>query len=153
MKSDMILETTVNFEAERLENLKLKCEEKGVAVSLVIKMAVKMFLDSMKKDEYKWSTVKYQKESLRWKKFHIKLKPYEYDTYMDAKKITRFSFSLIVAIAIDNFSEIILNNEDVESYPLWGYGKYCIVDDNCTYYVFSWGISRNSVKITLPPEE
>jgi hypothetical protein len=153
MKNDTLLRTTINFEADRLEYLKERCEQKSVSVSSVIKKAVKMFFDTMNKDDYEWCTVSYQKKAPRWKKFHITLKAFEYDTYLDAKKVLRLSFSFIVALAIDKFSDLILNDECVESYPLWGYSKYCIIDDNCTYYVFSWGISRNEVKITLPPEE
>jgi predicted DNA-binding protein len=151
MKDECILRTTINVEEQMLTNLKSLCKEKGVSVTYVIKKSIKLYLDEMRKDEFKWHTLTYQKDGPVYKKFHIKLKAYEYDSYSDAKKVTRLSFSYIVAIAIKRFGDIILEGDVMDSYPLNAYTKYCIVDDNCTYYVFSWGISRNEVQITLPP--
>jgi hypothetical protein len=152
MKGDTFLRTTINCNEELLIDLKQRCKEKDVSVTFLIKKAVKLFLDNMKKDDYKWCTLTYQQKGLKYKKFHIKLKAYEYDVYLDAKKVTRLSFSHLVALALGTFADQILDGEEeVDSYPLSAYSKYCIVDDNCTFYVFSWGISRNSVEITLPP--
>jgi hypothetical protein len=151
MKNEPFLKTTINIEEQMILELKRKCNEKGVSVTSVIKKSVKMYLDTMKKDEYKWSTLSYQEDGPIYKKFHISLKPFEYDTYSDAKKVTRLSFSFIVAIALGRYAELILNGELGDIYPLQSYSKYCINNDNCTYYVFSWGISRNSIEITLPP--
>jgi hypothetical protein len=63
------------------------------------------------------------------------------------------SFSHIVGIALERYADLVINGGDteVDTYPLYAYTKYCMIDDNCTYYAFSWGISRNEVKITLPP--
>jgi hypothetical protein len=155
MKDEMNLKTTINVEANRLQNLKQLCEVHGQSVSTVIKKAVKLYIDNLNMDEYKWCTITYQEKAPQFKKFHITLKPYEYDVYMDIKKITRFSFSLIVALAIDKYLDIILQQTDQipDSYPLFAYSKYCTHKNNCTYLVFSWGISLTKVEITIPPEE
>jgi hypothetical protein len=153
LKDEFILRTTINVESELLELLKEKCKELDVSLTSVIKKAVKMYIDNMEKDDYKWHTLTYQKKGLSYKKFHIKLKAFEYDTYSDAKKITRLSFSHIVAIALRNFSEIIFSGDYEDTYPLYGYSKYYFTEDNCTYLVFSWRISRKEVNITLPPLE
>jgi hypothetical protein len=153
MKSDMILRTTVNIEINLLNDLKKKCKEKDLSVAFVIKKSVKLYLDVMKKDDFKGTTLTYQPKGPTYKKFHIKLKSFEYDVYSDAKKVSRLSFSHIVGIALERYADLVINGGDteVDTYPLYAYTKYCMIDDNCTYYAFSWGISRNEVKITLPP--
>jgi hypothetical protein len=105
----------------------------------------------MVKDEYKWHTLSYQKDGPTYKKFHITLKPFEYDTYSDAKKVTRLSFSLIVAIALQRYAELVLYGNVSDTYQLYGYAKHCIENEFCTYYTFSWGYSPKSVEIILPP--
>jgi hypothetical protein len=151
MKDDVFLRTTINFEYGRVECLKERCEAKSVSVASVVKKAVKLYLDSMKKDQFTWNTVSYQKKALKWKKFHITLKAFEYDTYLDARKVSRFCFSLLVAKAVDEFADTILNSRGEDSYPLHGYTKNCIVKDNCTFYTFTWGVPLKQVEITIPP--
>jgi hypothetical protein len=151
MKNEMILKTTINVEESILKELNKKCKEKGVSVSGVIKKSVKKYLDSMKKDDFKWHTLTYQKDGPKYKKFHISLLAFEYDSYSDAKKVSRLSFSLIVAIALEKYADLVLYGDLGDTYKLWGYTKHCIVVNNCTYYTFSWGFSLKSVEIKLPP--
>jgi hypothetical protein len=151
MKQETFLKTTVNIEENLLTELKQMCKQKGVTMTALIKQSVKVYLDHMDKNEFQWHTISYQEDGPVYKKFHITLKPYEYDTYSDARKVTRLSFSYIVAIALRQYAFRILNDDLGDTYPLQAYTKYCIVDDNYTYFVFSWGISRNSVEITVPP--
>jgi hypothetical protein len=69
MKSDMILRTTVNIEINLLNDLKKKCKEKDLSVAFVIKKSVKLYLDVMKKDDFKGTTLTYQPKDLLTRNF------------------------------------------------------------------------------------
>jgi hypothetical protein len=151
MKDEMFLKTTINIETGMISDLKRKCKEEGVSVTSVIKKSVKLYLDAMEKETFKWHTLTYQQDGPTYKKFHITLKPFEYDTYSDAKKVTRLSFSHIVALALEKYADLVLYGDLSDTYPLQSYTKHCMVINNCTYYTFSWGFSIKTVEIKLPP--
>jgi hypothetical protein len=150
MKSEKKMRTTINFESTRLSNLKDKCDNAGLPVQAVIKKAVKLYIDSANFKKPPWHTISYQEEAGEYVKFHFTMLPHEYDTYLDIKKLHRLSFSYIVALALDMFLEQILNGDVVQSYPVYGYGKFCIVKEDCTFWVFSWGIPTLTDTLELP---
>jgi hypothetical protein len=153
MKQKINLRTTINFETTRLEYLKNRCNEKGLDVQDVIKIAVKHYIDSFGKKEPVWNTITYQEDAPHFTKKHFSMKPYEYDTYMDIKKLHRLSFSYIVAIALDHFLELILEGKCPHSYPLNSYTKFLIDKEDCTFLVFSWGFPFKTDSLELIPQK
>jgi hypothetical protein len=151
MKDESILRTTVNIEENTLNEIKEKCKEKDISVTSLIKKCVKKYLDNMKKDEFKSHALTYQMDGPVYKKFHIKLKSYEYDVYSDAKKVIRLSFSHIVSISLERFADLFLDGDLGDTYPLTGYSKFYIYQNDCSCFVFLWGFSLDEVQITLPP--
>jgi hypothetical protein len=77
---------------------------------------------------------------------HFTMEHEEYDVYFDIKKVCRKSFSLIVAIAIDTYLEIVLQQGEKNSYPLNNYTKLCILRKNRPIYVFYWEKLEKEVK-------
>jgi hypothetical protein len=153
MKSESILRTTINFEAPRLENLISRCEECGLPVQTVIKKAVKLYIDASKRQKPPWHTITYQDNAPQYKKLHFSMHPFEYDTYLDIKKLHRLSFSYIVAIALDMFLDQILTGDYPQSYPIFAYGKFCITKEDCTFWIFTWGIPTKTDTLELPLQE
>jgi hypothetical protein len=153
MKSETNLRTTLNVESNRLENLKERCEMAGLPLQVVIKKAVKLYIDAADFEKPKCHTITYQDEAPLYVKLHFSMLPFEYDTYMDIKKLLRLSFSYIVALALDMFLEQILAGDMIQSYPLFGYGKFCITKKDCTFWVFSWGIPTETDTLELPFKE
>jgi hypothetical protein len=153
MKTDAILRTTINMEASRLEYLKEQCEAAGFNVQDAIKKAVKLYIDSADFEKPKCHTITYQDHAPQYVKLHFSMFDFEYDTYLDIKKLLRLSFSYIVAIALDLFLDQIIAGSNEQSYPLFGYGKFCMVKKDCTFWVFSWGIPTETDTIELPFKE
>jgi hypothetical protein len=149
MKSDFFVRTTLNIEESQLNELRKRCEEKDMSLSVVIKKAVKLYIDVTQKGESKWHSVSYQQKGRKYKKLHFSMTTIEYDTYIDLRKLNRLSFSYIVALALQMFLDEIFSEEPKDSYPLLSYGKFCIKKNNCTFHVFSWGIPLEPVTLTI----
>jgi hypothetical protein len=153
MKDDLILRTTINMNSTRLEYMKERCDEAGLALKAVIKKAVKLYIDSANFEKPEWHTVTYQEKGAVYVKQHFSMLTHEYDTYMDIKKLHRLSFSYIVALALEMFFECILAGDIPQSYPIFAYGKFCITKEDCTFWVFSWGIPTKTDTLELPLRE
>jgi uncharacterized protein YlbG (UPF0298 family) len=138
MKSEKDLRTTINFEFERIEYLKKKCDENGLDVLEVIRQCVALYIKEMNKKKFEYGTLTYQDKAPQWVKVHFSMSDIEYDIYLDVKKVQRLSFSHIVAIAIDRYLDEVLNGEEKNSYPIVDYSKHCIDDNNSTKYEFLW---------------
>jgi hypothetical protein len=153
MKDDLILRTTINLDAAKLTDLKVRCDEASVSLQAVIKKAVKLYIDSANMTQPKWHTITYQDDGPVYVKQHFSMLPHEYDTYMDIKKLHRLSFSYIVALALEMFFELILAGDIPQSYPIFAYGKFCITKEDCTFWIFSWGIPTKTDTLELPLRE
>jgi hypothetical protein len=132
------LRTTINFECNRFENLKKKCEQKELSICDIVKRCVSLYIRDMNKKKFEYGTLTYQDKAPQWVKVHFSMSDIEYDIYLDVKKVQRLSFSHIVAIAIDRYLDEVLNGEEKNSYPIVDYSKHCIDDNNSTKYEFLW---------------
>jgi hypothetical protein len=140
MKSEVNLRTTINLNEEMLHDLKEKCKKHDVSFQDLIKKSVSMFINDSEKLPEVWNTVKYQNKGTKYKKCHISMRMYEYETYIDARKFLKLSFSYIVASALAKYAELILLGETTCSYPHKSYTKIHIDKNNQTYFVICWGI-------------
>jgi hypothetical protein len=132
------LKTTINFTSERFSNLLDFAESSGIAYKKLIKIYLEQFVIHFTKTEFEETTLRYQEENKDWKKVHFSMSREEYDVYFDCKKVSRMSFSLIVAIAIDTYADDILNAHLEDSYPLTTYTKICLLENNYPIYLFCW---------------
>jgi hypothetical protein len=153
MKDDSVLRTTINVKAPDLEYYKERCEGEDVSLKVVIKKAVRLYIEFSTGKKPEWHTITYQDDAPEFKKLHFSMSACEYDTYLDIKKLHRLSFSYIVALALEMFFEQILEGGRVQSYPHFGYGKFCIEKEDCTFWVFSWGIPTKTDTLELPVKE
>jgi hypothetical protein len=140
MKSDFILRTTINLNADMLNKLKEKCSEYKVNLHELIKEALRCYIKENEKIKDLWCTVSYQQKGVKYKKLHFKMTAREYETYLDFKKFHRLSFSFIVALALEKFADLIILGEVKDSYPISGYTKVYIKKENYTFLILCWGV-------------
>jgi hypothetical protein len=138
MKSDSKIRTTVNFLQSRIDYLKLKALEHEIPYKTLMKLCIDMYIAKSDKANFKESSLAYQPDGESFQKVHVSMLPAEYDVYFDLKKVSRISFSLIVALAIDTYLETVLSQNQEFSYPVTVYTKLCISKNKMPIYVFSW---------------
>jgi hypothetical protein len=139
--------STINFVTQRLDYLKEQAQNHDIPYKKLIKLCIVKYIENFKKNSFKNHALKYQEDSTDWTKVHFKMLPDEYDVYFDLKKVSRCSFSLIVAIAIDTYLDSVLNGNQEFSYPITEYIKICINENNYPIYVFCWKKTEKYEKI------
>jgi hypothetical protein len=141
------LKTTINFVAGRLDLVQKSSTEHGIPYKKLIQRCLKIFISCYSKDIFQNCTLCYQEDHPHWKKVHFTMSTDEYDVYFDLKKVNRCSFSLIVAMAIDNYLEMAIGGYNEDSYPAYKYLKKCINEENYPIYIFSWIETEKTEKI------
>jgi hypothetical protein len=142
--SEKKIRTTINFLSERLECVQEASVEAGLSYKDVIRLCINRFIENFDKSDFKEIALKYQPDSDNWTKVHFAMSPEEYDVYFDCKKVCRCSFSLIVAMAIDQYLESVLNGDQEYSYPIDGYTKFCHLVEKYPIYTFCWKKKREN---------
>jgi hypothetical protein len=144
MKTEHKIHTTINFLKCRLDYVKDLASKHGISYKMLIKLSIERFIANLEKGDFIERAIKYQDDDVEWQKVHFKMNLQEYDIYFDCKKVCRCSFSLIVAMAIDQYLESIINGENEFSYPVDSYKKLFFLEDDYPIYLFSW---KNTEKI------
>jgi hypothetical protein len=147
MYSEKKINTTINFMEERLELVFDTSKKYGISYKKIIKRCIDCFIIDFNKKGFKESALKYQEDHNKWKKVHFAMLPHEYDVYFDLKKVSRCSFSLIVAMAIDMYLHSVVNQYQENSYPTDTYEKLCILEGNYPIYLFTWKKTEKTEKI------
>jgi hypothetical protein len=142
-----MIKTTVNFLQSRLDTVFEASDESGIGYKKLIKLCVDRFLRDFEKGKFVERALLYQPDAENWRKVHFKMEYTEYDVYFDCKKVIRWSFSLIVAVAIDTYLESVLNEDQEFSYHIDTYTKFSYLEKNYPIYVFSWEKNEKIEKI------
>jgi hypothetical protein len=133
-----MIKTTINFLQCRLDRVYSVAKESGIGYKKLVKLCIDRFLKDFEKDDFVERALLYQPDAKNWKKVHFKMEYSEYDAYFDCKKVLRWSFSLIVAVAIDTYLETVLNDDKDYSYPIGSYTKFCYLEEKYPIYMFCW---------------
>jgi predicted DNA-binding protein len=141
------IKTTINFLKERIDQVYEASKSSGIPYKQIIRLCIEQYIAQMKKDTFEEHALHYQQDGSAWKKVHFSMKPEEYDIYLDCKKVSRCSFSLLVAIAIDTYLQSVINNELDYSYHVDTYSKFCINEEKHPIYLFSWSKTDKTEKI------
>jgi hypothetical protein len=142
-----MIKTTVNFLQSRLDRVFEAAHTSGIGYKKLVKLCIEKFLIDFRKGEFAEHALLYQPDADNWRKVHFKFEFEEYDKYLDCKKVLRWSFSLIVAIAIDTYLESVLHKDQEFSYHADRYTKLCNYEEDCPIYLFSWKKSEKIEKI------
>jgi hypothetical protein len=142
-----MIKTTVNFLQERYDVVVSASQMSGINYKDIIRFCLLRFIADFEKGAFKDHALLYQKDAKKWKKVHFKMSSKEYDIYFDCKKVIRWSFSLIVAVAIDAYLESVINGNQEVSYHPDTYVKLYALIENCPIYLFSWKKNEKQDKI------
>ena len=153
-----MIRTTLNIKSSllnRLDNATTICNIKR---NKIIVLLLQRLMDDIDKFFNKSRWVKYQNDLVvdndYWMKLHVKYTQYQYDYFTDMRKVYKCSVSLLLAYAIENYLNEILeligrekNNENLDNYLKRSHAIFgCYVDGVMCWKLF-WGIPKNLEKI------
>ncbi len=133
------IRTTVNVRKDLHDKIEEYSNKYNLSKNKIMKIFIeKMITELLSDDKFKSHAIQYQLPYPEWEHPHITLSNCEYDRFLDVKKVYRFSLSLILAMALENFSESILFEKEMHSYPAYLYQKSIYIDITTRKYTFSW---------------
>jgi hypothetical protein len=148
--NDSIIKTTVNLRLERFQFVSLLAKQYGIQLQKLIKLCVDRYSAKIRSSEFQSGARKYQPRGGIWHTEHLELTEMEYGMYLDLQHHSKCCLSLIVALALDEFAEIVLSDEEKNSYLDKAYVQYYTVNNNYPIYVNCWGLPRTEIEIKLP---
>ena len=105
------------------------------------------------KGDFDFTTVKYQSDDMpeNWHCFHVRFKPDEYEFFIDLGKVCKCSVSLLVALAVDRYTDELIKEKavkkDVDNYILFKhYLLNKVIVDGIICWQMYWGIPINHLK-------
>jgi hypothetical protein len=133
--------TTISFDKTRLERVKEIVNNTHLDLQEAIKKCLKQLSPKVRKRGFNTGSLTYQPVTLEYEPVHFSMTNAEYEIYMDLKKLSKCTLSLLIAIALDLFLEKIIleKNENIfDSYQESKYSMWKYVCENTIYLVFSW---------------
>jgi hypothetical protein len=99
------MKTTLNIHADTLKKITRAARIKGVSRNNLIIMLLKKTMDDPTNAVRLGKLVRYQKRASPgdWNAFHVYLREYEYEYFLDLRKLLKMSVSLILAIAVKRY--------------------------------------------------
>jgi hypothetical protein len=134
----MDIYTTLNILLHRkvyYENILLHSD---ISLQELIKICLKKLAPILREDGFQNGPIKYQPMTLSYKPLPFSMSNNEYDIYMDLKKISKFSLSYLVAMALDRFAETVLQEKELDSYQNTDYFYLLITYKSRPGLVFCW---------------
>jgi c-di-AMP phosphodiesterase-like protein len=147
------IETTINFQYWRYFVMLKVAESYNMPLQTLIKRCLSILAYEIKKGNFKNGARKYQESCSFWHTEHIYLSDEEYDVYNDLQKQSKCCFSLLVAIALDEYAEKLFEYSEANSYRINSYTKNSIVQNNYQIYVYCWGKPEKTLQINFPKRE
>ena len=85
----MIIETTINLEKTKREQIKAAAETMGASQSLVILLLIRKLLEHHEQFAARNRAIRYQERrpAHKWKKTHLSLLFRDYEYFLDLKKV------------------------------------------------------------------
>jgi hypothetical protein len=142
----MHIETTINVNKHILEMLNNGAAITDKSRTSIIKSLFQMFMKDSQRMIKTNSRVKYQEMDLKenWHKIHIVLNEYEYEYYLDIRKLYKMSVSFILAYAVLRYlDELLKQNISTDKYC---YKNYILIKktvDGIISWQIYWGIPPN----------
>jgi hypothetical protein len=138
----MDIYTTFSFDSNREERVEKLLSQSHLTLQELIKLCLKKMAPKILKYSFQKGPLVYQPVTLSYKPMHFHMSDSEYEIYMDLKKISKCTLSLLIAIALDLYAEKISLNVSEEriinSYPKYKYHVHYFMNKNTPVYIFSW---------------
>ena len=145
----MLVETTIHMHTNTLEMLNRGAAIIGRTRTFIIKLLMQRMMSDNQKLQQSHSRVKYQAREARenWHKFHITMNEYEYEYYLDMRKFFKMSVSFILASAVRQYLDEVLNkllNESniTDNYRYQNYIFIKKIIDGVICWQIYWGIPQ-----------
>ncbi|MDA3899620.1 MAG: hypothetical protein PF637_03765 [Spirochaetes bacterium] len=101
-------ETTITMEYNRYKKLLFFCEQANISKSKFIILCLNKYIPKLKKNRYRFSNRQYQKRAPKWETVHLYLHPVKKEKYENIACLNKYTLSLLVALALDNYAEAII---------------------------------------------
>ncbi len=119
----------------------------GRSRSVIIKLLIHEMMNDNKEMLRPCSRIEYQArdEKEKWHRLHIVINPYEYEYYLDMRKLYKMSVSFILAFAVrrylDNIVRVLLSgNTSTDNYRYRNYLFIKKIIDGVICWQLYWGI-------------
>ncbi|MCP4134916.1 MAG: hypothetical protein GY754_28335 [bacterium] len=143
----MYINTTIHINIELLGKLEAASEQLKMSRSDIIILLLNRVMDKKEIPIEMFKQIKYQFRDLasNWKRIHVYPEAHDYEMWLDLRKILKRSVSLVLAIAINEHLDQLVNElsaaevpENPDSYP----NRYLfLARDSCGIqkFVIYWG--------------
>ncbi len=142
----MLIGTTINVNKNILEMLNNGAAITGKSRNSIIKSLIQRFMKDSQRMMKRNSRVRYQERDLKenWHRIHIVLNEYEYEYYLDLRKLYKMSVSFILAYAVLRYmDELLKQNIITDKYCCKNYILIKKTDDGIISWQIYWGIPPN----------
>ncbi len=139
----MLIETTLHIHKRILDKLDKEVVRTGRSRTSIIKLLIQRVMKDNQKMIKINSRVKYQERDLKenWFRIHITLNEYEYEYYIDLRKLCKMSVSLILAYAVLKYMDELLDrNKSTDKYYFTNYLFIKKTYEGAICWQIYWGI-------------
>ncbi len=145
----MLIETTIHIHKSILEVLNSGSAISGRTRSLIIKLLMQRVMRDNQKMLQPHSRVKYQARDTKdnWQRLHVVMNEYEYEYYLDMRKFYKMSVSFILAFAVrqyfDEIMNLLLNDSNMtDNYCYQNYIFINKIINGVIYWQIYWGLPQ-----------
>ena len=145
----MNIETTIHIHRNTLDMLERGAAITGRSRTLIIKMLMQRLMRDNQKMLQSHSRIRYQERDLKenWHRLHIVMSEYEYDYFLDMRKLYKMSVSLILAFAVRHYLDEVMNilldkHQITDNYLFRNYLLIKKIIDGVICWQIYWGIPR-----------
>jgi hypothetical protein len=134
----MTVKTTISFHDVRLVRINRLLETSPLDLQELIKRCLKKIAPKVRKMRFCTGTLEYQPVTKAYETEHFAMSNSEYEIYMDLKKISKCTLSLLIAIALDLYAEKIILTNFEDSYQTSKYLACKYISNSRPFLIYSW---------------
>ncbi len=137
------METTLNLDTDILKQITRSAQIKCITRSEMIILLLNKVMDDTLNPFFLGKMVRYQEKSRsgEWHRFHIQLRPDEYEFFLDLRKLLKMSVSLILAYAVRKYLKQLIKIHVTDNYLHRNYTMIRELIDDIKCWKLIWGYS------------
>jgi hypothetical protein len=145
------METTLNMDLDILKQITRAAQLKHITRSEMIILLMNKVMDNTLDPYFLGKMVQYQKRRQpgNWHRFHIQLRPDEYEFFLDLRKLLKMSVSLILAYAVGNYLQLLIRSKITDNYLHKNYMMIRELIDNIKCWKLYWGYPPGIEKLIM----
>ena len=146
------METTLYIRKDILKKITLAASSRGISRTRMIRSLLAHSMKDTSRPMMPGTMVAYQGASERydWHRFHMVIRPDEYEYFLDLRKFLKMSVSKILAYSVERYlcDERSINRTD--NYPMINYILSREIIDDIICFKLIWGYPQNIKKFGIP---